>query len=47
MDSSIEKHNIMNTGYKKKTMIELIDLYRYKVTDWVKNGSEMDFVIRI
>ncbi|KAI7849966.1 hypothetical protein BDC45DRAFT_573466 [Circinella umbellata] len=36
-----------NEHWIQKTMIEIIDLYRYKVIEWVKNGSEMDFVIRI
>ena len=28
-------------------MIEIIDLYRYKVIDWIKDDSEMDFIIRV
>ena len=27
--------------------MKLFDLYRYKVIDWVKGGSEMNFIIRI
>ena len=32
----------------QKTVLEFLDLYRWKVIDWVKSdGSELDYVTRI
>ena len=32
----------------RKTMDDILDLYRFRILNWVKkNGSEMDFVTRI
>ncbi|KAI7858896.1 hypothetical protein BDC45DRAFT_531431 [Circinella umbellata] len=37
-----------NEYWIQKTMMEYLDVYRWKVLEWVKNeGSEMDFVNRI
>ncbi|KAG2220998.1 hypothetical protein INT45_004617 [Circinella minor] len=44
----INRHKNYDLHWMQKTMDDILDLYRFRILDWVKkNGSEMDFVTRV
>ena len=44
----IDPYEDYDLHWLQKTMVDILDLYRFRVLDWVKkSGSEMDFVNRV